>query len=434
VFRSLVEEAGAVWASDVHELLELAKTLAIPTAIPDRPGLAIMTCSGGDSAQGADEAARCGIELPGLSPATRARLEEQLPDAATVANPLDYTAVIWGDSAALGELVRTVGEDPAIGQVLVFYDELPGIDGAAEESWRAVREGIIAGAEASPVPTLVSSTLPELLDDDSAWRFIQAGVPAAAGLRTGVRCAAAMRFGLGDPARLNAIAAAAREARRATSGASDGWLAEHEAKELLRAAGVSVVDGRVVRDAEDAVIALGELGGSVAMKVSSAAVQHKSELGGVALGLTDRDEVRLAFDRLKALGGAVLAERMCSPGVELIVAARSDGVVPALILGLGGIWTELLDDVQVVPLPAAAPRIERALRSLRGAALLSGGRGRSPVDVAAVARIAERVGGLLLERSLALIELNPVLASEAGAVVVDATMRFPRHEEAACTT
>ena len=243
VFRSLVAEAGAVWADDVHELLELAKTIATRRAAPPRAaaagGLAIMTCSGGDSAQGADEAQRLGLELPPLAPETAARLAEVLPSAATVANPLDYTAMIWGDVPALGELVRVLGEDPAIGQVLVFYDQPHGLTGAPEESWRAVREGVMLGASLSPVPVMVSSTLPELLDDDAAAEFAAAGVPAAAGLRTGMRCAAALHAGAdGDPGRLREIAAAARSGsvtgtRTGTDGA---WLPEHEAKELLRAA------------------------------------------------------------------------------------------------------------------------------------------------------------------------------------------------------
>ena len=137
--------------------------------------------------------------------------------------------------------------------------------------------------------------------------------------------------------------------------------------------------------------------------------------------------MREAFARIAALaadhGGEVLAERMAAPGVELLVAARTDAVVPALVLGLGGIWTELLDDVAIVPLPADAARVERALRSLRGAPVLAGGRGRTLCDIAAAARLAQRVGELLLERSLELIELNPVLVSGSGAVVADAAIR-----------
>jgi hypothetical protein len=175
------------------------------------------------------------------------------------------------------------------------------------------------------------------------------------------------------------------------------------------------------------VLALGQLGGRIALKLSSAAVQHKSELGAVWLGLTSENEVGEAFAALDALaarfGGAVLAERMALPGVELIVAARADAVVPAVLVGLGGVWTEVLDDVAIVPLPADAARIERAVRGLRGAPLLTGGRGGVPVDLSAVARMAQRVGELLVEESLELLELNPVLAGPAGAVAVDATAR-----------
>jgi acetyl-CoA synthetase len=430
VFRSLVREAGAVWAEDVHDLLELSKTLAVKTQPAQGRGLAIMTCSGGDSAQGADEAQRLGLELTELGPGTAAALAQLLPSAATVANPLDYTAMIWGDRSALAELVRTLGEDPAIGQVLVFYDQPHGLTGASEESWRAVREGLMMGAARSPVPTIVSSTLPELLDDTAAWDFARAGVAAAAGLRTGLRCVAARVQERASPARLQEIAATARRAAADAGGLPDGaWLAEHEAKELLRAHGVAVPEGRVVLDDEDAVTALRELGGHVALKLSSVDVQHKSELGGVVVGLRTEAEIRVAHRGLAALahdrGGAVLAERMAAPGVELIVAARTDGVVPALVLGLGGIWTELLDDVAIVPLPAGAVRIETALKSLRGAPVLLGGRGGGGVDVTSAARLAEAVGVLLVEEGLDLVECNPVIVGAAGdgALAVDASVR-----------
>jgi acetate---CoA ligase (ADP-forming) len=97
--------------------------------------------------------------------------------------------------------------------------------------------------------------------------------------------------------------------------------------------------------------------------------------------------------------------------------------VPALVVGLGGMWTEIHDDAAIVPLPASPERVERALRSLRGAPLLTGGRDRAPLDLSAVAGLATTVGGLLLDRGLSLIELNPVLVYERGAVAVDAVVR-----------
>ena len=145
-------------------------------------------------------------------------------------------------------MVALVGADPDVDQVLVFYDHPPGLAGASAESWQAVEDGILDGARASPVPVLVAATLPELLDDTAAWRFAEAGVPAIAGLRTGLACAAALQAPPPDAARLREMAAAARAARfrrqpptappPATNGAPPRgrWLAEHEAKDLLRAA------------------------------------------------------------------------------------------------------------------------------------------------------------------------------------------------------
>jgi acetyl-CoA synthetase len=386
-----------------------------------------MTCSGGDSAQGADEVAQLGLELPVLSAATRERLAELLPSAATAANPLDYTSMVWGDIGALSELVRALGEDPAIGLVLVFYDQPAGLAGAMAQSWRDVREGIMRGAQLSPVPTLVSSTLPELLDDAAAAELAAAGVPAAAGLRTGLRCARALLTPAdGDATRLRAIAAVAR-GRAPREG---GWLPEHAAKQQLRDAGVPVPDGRVVIDGDEAVRALVELrapSGAIVLKLSAAEVQHKSELGGVALGLGSAPAVREAFDRLQALagehGGVVLAEAMAPPGVELIVAAHDDGVVPALVLGLGGLWTELLDDVAVVPLPADVGRVRAALLTLRGAPLLLGARGGAAVDLDAVAELAVRVGELVATGEASLVECNPVLAGPGGVTALDAVVR-----------
>jgi acetate---CoA ligase (ADP-forming) len=427
VFRALIEEAGAIWAEDVHDLLELAKTLAVTRSLPAGGGLAILTCSGGDSSQGADEAAALGLELPPLGGATAAALAPLLPEAATICNPLDYTAAIWGDADALAVIVRLVGEDPAVAQVLVFYDQLPGLEGAVAESWRAVRDGIARGAAASPAATMVSSTLPELLDDAAAWQFACGGVAAAAGLRSGLRAAWAMRRGsVADAGVLRAIGSLARASAWART-SSGRWLAEHEAKALLRAGGVPVVPGRVVVDEADAVAAAAALGGAVAMKVSSAAVQHKADLGLVELDLGTAEAVRGAYTRLAALaareGGCVLVEAMAAPGVELIVAARRDGIVPALVIGLGGAFAELLEDVAIVPLPASAERVERALRGLRGAALLEGARGRPPVDSGAVVELALRLAAALVELDLELIELNPVLAGPEGALAVDAVVR-----------
>ena len=250
VFRSLVEEAGAVWADDVHELLELAKTLAARRRSAPRPAtrgardhdLLRRRLGPGRRRGRSGSAWSCRRWRPPTRGAAGGAAAERRPPSA---NPLDYTAMIWGDVQALAELVRALGEDPAIGQVLVFYDQPHGMTGAPEESWRAVREGVMLGASAQP------GAGDGVLDAARAARRRRRGEFAAAGVRRRRRAAhrAAMRRraldagAAADRARLREIAAAARAGRRRPRSAGGDWLAEHEAKELLRAAGVAVPDG-----------------------------------------------------------------------------------------------------------------------------------------------------------------------------------------------
>ncbi len=425
VFAALLEEAGAAQASDPGELLELARCLAQPRARPSRPGggLAVLTCSGGDSGIAADLAARRGLKLPEPAPATRARLAELLPEAATVANPLDYTSMLWDQPQALEAIAATVGADPGVDQLLLLFDQPDGLAADIRAEWEAVRAALLAGAERSGAAILLASTLPELLDRESALELGERGIATAAGLGAAIACVAALRAPRPAPARLEEIAAAA-ERRPSGDGA---WLGEADAKRLLAAGGLAVPAAEEVGGAAAALEAAERIGWPVALKLSSPALLHKSEAGALALDLRDAGQLRRAAERLLALpaadGATLLVERMAGGGAELVIAARRDGLVPALVVGLGGIWAEALDDVAVIPLPASPERVERALRSLRGAAVLLGGRGGAGLDLAAAARFGSRLGELLIEHDLDLLEVNPALVGVDGCIALDALAR-----------
>ena len=427
VLRALIEDAGGAWVDDPHELLETAKAMAHGRRKVGS-GIAVITCSGGDAAISADEADRLSIPLPALAAATTEALRPIVPPAATVGNPLDYTAQIWGEVDTISSIVRTMASDPALGQVLVYYDQPQKMGHAATESWSVTLDAVLLGAQqggASDAPVMVASTMSDLLPEDKIDKCQSQGVPAVWGLTTGIKVANAMRQPFGDPRRLRAISAIADDAEAGI------WLAEHEAKELLAKGGVSVPRGGVATSAEEVDAVVGSLDGPLALKLSSASLQHKSDIGALELGVVGGEGAHAAFERLRAIEGhatsPVLIEQMEQPGVELLIAARRDSVVPALVVGLGGVWVEAVGDAAVIPLPADAARVERALRELRGASLLTGGRGRPAVDLAAVADLAVRVGELLIDEDLMLIELNPVFARPAGtahgAVAVDAVIR-----------
>src|SRR3954469_10925905 len=423
VFRALVEEAGGAWARDPHELLELARVLAAPRARPRRHGaLAILTCSGGDSSIAADEAQRLGTELPELAPPTRERLTALLPTAATVGNPLDYTAMIWGETDLLRRIVVTVGADESIDQLLVLYDHPDGLAPEAAAEWAAVRAGIVAGAAETDAATLVGSTLPDLIDDQASGELAEHGVPVVAGLRTAMVCARALRQPPGDPHRLGEVGPAARSAARdgtASDEGEDGWMDEVDAKELLRGSRIEVPEGFIVASEEESAAAVASLGGAVALKLAGPGIRHKSDTGGLRLRVDTAEAAGASYLELSEAagpGGRILVERMVPPGLELLIAARADAVVPALVIALGGTWVEALQDVAVVPLPADQDRCNAAILSLRGAPALTGARGADPVDVDAAAALAASAGSLLLESGLDLLELNPVVVHREGCV------------------
>ncbi len=434
VFAALLEEAGAAQASEPGELLELARALAQPAARPSgRGGLAVLTCSGGDSGVAADLAAARRLELPELSPPTQERLGAVLPSAATVANPLDYTSMLWDDHEALEEVAAAVSSDPAIDQLLLLFDQPRGLDPKVTEGWEGVRRALLAGAAEGDAATILGSTLPELLDPAGAAELADGGkVATAAGLGAAIACAAALRLPPADPERLREIAAAAASGAAGDGLAVDsidGALGEAEAKRLLRAGGLEVPDGAVAVDVAGAVDVAREIGFPVVLKLSSPALLHKTEAGALALDLRTEDDVRDAAERLLdlpvAADATLLVERMAGDGVELIFATRRDGVVPALLVGTGGIWAEALDDVALIPLPASPARVERALRGLRAAPLLCGSRGGPAVDLGAAARFGSRLGELALAHRLDLLEVNPALASPAGCVALDAVAIGP---------
>jgi succinyl-CoA synthetase beta subunit len=241
------------------------------------------------------------------------------------------------------------------------------------EDWAAVLEAV---KQASGDVT-VASTLPELVSDG-----------AIAGLRSGIR---AMR--------------PLRAPRPLTTRVDGGrMIGEAETKQLLRTAGIPVVDGEVT---DDAVATWQQLKGPVAVKLVG--VTHKARENGVVLDLNDEAAIREAARRL---GPTVLVERMAPRGTEVLVAIRRDGLVPVLVLGAGGVHTERLDDVAVIPLPADEARITEALATLRTA-----------IPPEPIARLAVALQAL----PLALIELNPVIVHANQAVAVDALAQEEIH-------
>ncbi|WP_158220354.1 acetate--CoA ligase family protein [Kineosporia sp. A_224] len=375
-FAALAREAGAVLVTSPHDLFETARALAAGRRDPR--GCAVVTCSGGDAAVAADLAADTGVALTRWSPATLAALTAALPATATPTNPLDHTNLVWDDPAALHRIGAAVTADPDVGHALYVQDEPAGLSPSDAGEWRRTRDGALAGlAAGGAVPMLVATT-------------------------------------------------PGQEPAGAVGGLRPALLAEHEVLPLLVAAGVAVPAHGVAATAAQAGAVAARLGVPVAVKLSAPGLLHASEAGGVVLGIDGAAAVEAVAARLLATpglptGARVLVAAMAAPGTEVLVSARADGVVPTLVVGLGGIWSEALADVVTLPLPVTGQAVRAGLLRLRGSALLTGGRGRPAVDLDALVALAARVGDLLLGcPDLASVELNPVLVNGSGAVAVDA--------------
>jgi acyl-CoA synthetase (NDP forming) len=219
-----------------------------------------------------------------------------------------------------------------------------------------------------------------------------------------------------------------------------GTVAEYRGKAWLAQAGLPVPRGALATDVEAAVHIARDIGYPVVIKAQAAALPHKSDAGGVIVGIADEAALRAAWDRLVAnvkqarpglvLDG-VLVEAMGRKGVELVVGARRDPLWgPVVIVGLGGVWIEVLKDVRLLPADADEAQVLRELDRLKAAAMLKGLRGQPPVDLRAVARVVTLVGDVMRTvPQVREIDINPVMASEDGVVALDALVVCDPGEE-----
>ena len=393
--------------------------------LPRGRRLAVITDGGGHAALAGDLAEAHGLEVAPFAAPLHEALRATLPPSADAGNPVDLAGA--GDRD-VGIFARTLGlvlAAPEVDAALVSgwfgaYAEYGELFAAAE---LVVAERIGAQAREAGKPVLVHTTVPA---GPVATLLRQAGVPVFRAAEDAVRTLAALVAAGAEPPGVPALPPSAEPV---TEG---GYWA---ARELLRAAGLPFPPARRVTSAEEAVAALAELGGPVALKALG--VVHKSDAGGVALGLATAAEVADAHAamaaRLRAPGYVV--ERMAGlrDGVELIAGVRRDPRFgPVAMLGLGGVFAEVLGDVAFALAPVGAAEALAMLDRLAGAPLLRGARGRPPVDADAVASAVAALTALAAAHpEIAELEVNPLLAGPAGCVALDArlVLATPTHEE-----
>lgn len=419
---------GVVRADDQDMLLNLAAAF-VHNPLPRGNRVGMVCVSGGTATWLADACSAAGLVVPELDDERRAKIARHIPDFGASNNPVDVTAQASdGFSVALD----VIGGAPNIDAVIL------GVNFAGER--RLLNEGpaIAAWIRAVGKPVLIYTYA--LPGEKSRELLRELGLHVFTSLQGCVRSLKAMvdyaqfqrtRAARQAPARLPADTP---DAARKLLAAPRTVLCEYEAKALLAAYGVSVPNEALARTADEAVAQAQRLGYPVALKIQSPQIAHKTEARGVQLGLADAESVRAAFraisDNAKACNATaeihgVLVQRMARRGRELIAGIINNSEYgPMVMVGLGGIYTEVLDDTAIAPAPLTEATAHDMLQRLRGYRLLTGVRGEAPCDVNAVADLLVRLSHLAWDARevLAEFDVNPVFVHEqsAGVTVVDA--------------
>ncbi|MGH3917952.1 MAG: acetate--CoA ligase family protein [Pseudonocardiaceae bacterium] len=421
IWRAAFEQAGVLVARSGLEMLDAARALDSQPP-PAGSRVAIITNSGGTGVELADLLADEGLTVPELSPALQDELRPLLPQHASAANPIDITPV-WPRFAELYPyLVDRLARSGEVDVVVPVLLQRAATDEAVAVGVRdAVARLRSAGVT---VPVYVCWVAPRSARAN-AELLQESGVPCFEWPeRTARAVAHAVRAG-GRHGRHSEPFSGFQGARSRHSepfGGRPQHLDPDLGARMLRGAGVGVVESVSCRDVTEAVDAAERLGYPVVCKVVHPDLVHRSDVGGVRLHLTGLDAVRSAAHTLFGLAdGARVQVQPQLSGVEVAVGGLRDSQFgPVVMIGLGGILVEVMGDVAFGLAPLQTGDAHRLIASLRGYAVLTGARGREPVDLDALVGAVSAVGDLLVARSeIVELDLNPLLATSSGAVAVD---------------
>lgn len=423
VTLAALRQAGVRVVDDGATLLDLAAALDRQPPLRGRR-VGVITNSGGTGVELADLLEAEGLEVPPLSAATQAIVRPALPAYGSAVNPIDVTtdwrrfAEMYG--VALAALLASDDVD-AVMPVLLQRSALNG-----EVAARIVAEVAAARARGSSKPVHVCWVAPEEAAGNRRM-LLDAGIPChlwpiraahvlarTAESNSPGRAAVPPQPGAGSPP--------------AVAPPSGRWLAASEVFALLGEAGIPVAPWRVAGSRAEALAAAEEIGRPVVLKAEKPGLVHKSDAGGVVLGLDTPAAVGTAYDDVgRRLGtSTVLLQRQVATGLELFVGARRDDRFgPVVLVGLGGVWVEALADVALRLAPLDVAEAMAMLADLRGSALLRGARGRPGVDLEALATLVVRLAAFVAaDERVEEVDLNPLVARSDTFVAVDARIRM----------
>jgi acetate---CoA ligase (ADP-forming) len=434
-WEALARAYGVHRVSDLGEFADTIELFAVGRRVRRREvgasarrrtGIATVHDSGLERAHLADLASSLGVPFAEIGPETTARLADLLDPGLTPANPLD----VWGTGADTRELfggcLSALADDSAVDAVALAVDLVHELDGD-DAYLRALQD--VAGRTDKPL--VVLSNLPSVIDQDWAGELRRGGVPVLEGTRSGLlalrhlldhahmRPFGAMNAGLVLPGQQQM---GIHDQARLSAGGTP-------LLELLAEYGIAVARTLAAEDAASALAAAADIGYPVVLKTDQPEIAHKSDVGGVVLGITGPEQLVAAYGDLAArLGPRVLVSQTVPAGVELALGIVTDPELgPLVVVGAGGVLVELLADRAVALPPVSVAQAGDLINGLRVAKLLAGARGAPPADLAAVQHAISGLSRLAIElgEHLEALDINPLICGPCGAVAVDA-LAIPR--------
>ena len=421
IVEALFRQAGVIRTYTLEEMFDVAALLA-HQPVPSGKRVAILTNAGGPGILAADACEANGLVLPQLGTATCDALRAFLPAAASIGNPVDMLASAPPEHYE--RATRVLLGDPTIDSLMVIF--IPPLVTDSKAAAEAIARGA-TGATKTILATFMSAHgAPAELKAIPSYAFPEAAATALARVVTHAEWRQRRRGSV------PVFPDIRPDSARSLIGDREGWLPPVAVDQVLRAFGIPVAETFAASTEEQAEAAAKQIGGAVALKAVGASILHKTDIGGITLGLTGEEAVRQAYREMRArLGDAmsgVIVQRMVPGGVEMLVGATSDPTFgPVIACGTGGTLVELFSDVVLRLHPLTDVDAAEMIDQLRGAPLLRGYRGQPTADERALRDVLLRVSALV-EACPEILELdiNPLKVLPRGACAIDARMRVGR--------
>ena len=421
-FDAVLKKFGAIRVDDLEELIAMSLMLSTMKRMPEKATFASMNLSGGETGICADVGSLNGIEYPDFTEETLKKLKEQLPSYASPNNPLDMTASLSYDADLYAGALRTVMDDPNIGMVLIGYTLLLEIaDPCIHYMYKGIEKVVQEkGGNCKPIamiPFAENTRNPEYQE-----KLFQIGVPV---LPPPVYAFKLLRhladFIAYEPETKTLELAVGHPKSEETQA-----LSEHESKQELKVYGAPVPDEVIVTSKEEAAQFVKNHPGPLVMKVESADILHKSDVGGVKLNVCGPEAAEKAYEEIMesvtakrpdAHINGILTVPMLDAGVEIIIGVNNDPQFgPMIMVGMGGVFVEVFKDVALYPAPLKEEEALEMLKSLKSFKLLNGYRGTEKCDIKALCQTIVAISNYAQANKDVLKELdiNPLFVYPEG--------------------